>query len=204
MAEEKMAEIDRIALETAQLNLDEARDANAKRIAEKKIRERVFAERQRGMKSAAKTRAELSARCLHNQGGPMNNPYESDGKSALGVLKMPDGWTLMIKCPICRGEWFTPHTNYMRKEPFPARYHMPGGVILEVAETKRAAEIRVAKYHKDVEEFNRLLKEAKRKLTPEAAQVMDCGTTHQLINMETGQEVRAWRACDASAMAQAA
>jgi len=42
---------------------------------------------------------------------------------------MPDGWTKRIFCIVCHGEWFTPHPYLMRKDPFKAVFHMPGGII---------------------------------------------------------------------------
>lgn len=200
-----LTEIEKIQLETARLNLDEARESNAQRIARKAQADRLFKERQRGFAAATANRLKMrDEQCSHKQGGSPNDPLSGTGKSALGVTRMPDGWTKMIKCLVCRGEWFTPHPYNMRIEPFPAGFHMAGGIVLEREETQGQAKRRVAKYHKDAKQFNDMLKHAKDKLTPEAAQEMDCGTTHTLTNQQTGVTVYPWRPCDSSALAQVA
>jgi hypothetical protein len=200
------AELDAIALETARLNLEEARESNATRTARRVQKKRDFETRQRGFQIATKERKRFSDGCMHLQGGNMDNPREAKATnpSALNVARMPDGWTRRISCIVCRGEWFTPHPYNMRKTPFPAGFHMPGGIILERAETMSEVKARIAKYEADVEVFERLLKMQKDKSTREASQEMDCGTTHTLTNSETGVVVYPWRPCDASAMAQAA
>lgn len=202
---EELSELEKIQLETAQLDLDEAKDRNATRIAQKAQSERLFKERQRGFAAATNNRRKMrDEMCSHRQGGSPNNPYEGEGKSALGVTRMPDGWTKMIKCLVCRGEWFTPHPYNMRTDPFPAGFHMAGGVVRDKKETEAQVKKRVEKFHADTEQFNKLLKMAKEKLTDEAKQEMDCGTTHTLTNMETGVVVYPWRPCDTSALSQVA
>ena len=200
----KMQEqLDQATLKKALLDLDETVENNARRVAEKAVRSRVNAERQAGFRSARASREALSNRCTHRQGGAMNNPYaaKAPNPSALGVMKMPDGWTKRIFCIVCHGEWFTPHPYLMRKDPFKAGFHMPGGIILERDETAVEVRRRVAKYNADVEKFEELLEAAKDKQTPEAAMEMDCGTTHTLTNSETGVVVYPWRPCDANALA---
>ncbi len=189
--------------QAALLNLDQLQEENQKRVTTKLHKARVFAERQRNLKIASKTRTELFLRCNHRQGGPLNDPFEApeSNKSALNVAKMPDGFTKRVSCLICRGEMYTPHPYFMRKKPFPVGFHMPSGVVLEKAESASDAERRVRQYEADVKLFTKLLKMAKDKITPEAAQEMDCGTVHVLTNSETGEVVYPWRPCDASPVA---
>ena len=200
----KMQEqLDQATLKKALLDLDETVENNARRVAEKAVRSRVNAERQAGFRSAQASKEALFQRCTHRQGGPANNPYEvkATNPSALSVMKMPDGWTKRIFCLVCRGERYTPHPYLMRKEPFKAGFHMPGGIILERDETAGEVRARVKKYYTDVEEFEELLKASKDKSTPEASVEMDCGNTHTLTNSETGVVVYPWRPCDANAWA---
>lgn len=197
----ELTELEKIQLETAKLNLDQARDDNAKRVAEKKQRERVMAERQRGFSAATANRVKMrDEQCAHRQGGSMSNPMEGTGKSALGVNRMPDGWTKLIKCLVCRGDWSTPHPYFMRIDPFPKGFHMPGGIILERAESEASVAARLELYREDVTNFEKLLKHAKDKLTEDAAREMDCGNVHILTNMQTGVQVYPWRQCDTEFM----
>src|ERR1039458_176148 len=134
--------LDDAIVRKALLDLDETIESNARRTAEKVVRSRENAVRQAGLRSAAASREELFQRCMHRQGGSPNNPYETDesNKSALSVMKMPDGWTKRVFCIVCRGERFTPHPYLMRATPFPEGFYMPGGVILTRDET--AAEVK--------------------------------------------------------------
>lgn len=187
----------------AELNLEQLEEDNVARVARKAYRERSNRERQRGFVIAAKNRLEMFTRCNHRQGGPMNNPFEApeSNKSALNVMRMPDGFTKRISCLVCRGEMFTPHPYLMRKKPFAKGFHMPSGVILEAQETPKEVAQRLRQYAADVELFTKLLKMSKDKITPEAAQEMDCGTVHILTNSETGEQVYPWRPCDSSPLA---
>lgn len=195
MAEQ--TELEKIQLETAMLDRDEAVERNKQRLAQKAQSERLFKERQRGFAATTASRIKMrDEQCTHRQGGAMSNPMEGNGKSALGVSRMPDGWTKMIKCLVCRGDWFTPHPYFMREDAFPAGFHMPGGIVLEREESKPEVAARLRLYKEDSARFVELLKHAKDKLTPEAAQEMDCGTVHVLTNMKTGVQVYPWRQCD--------
>jgi hypothetical protein len=55
---------------------------------------------------------------------------------------------------------------------------------------------RVEKYHADLERFNELVKMSQDKISPEATQEMDCGTTISVYNQETGMPVYRERPCD--------
>lgn len=196
-----ISELERIQTETAKLDLEEAKERNKQRTAHKAMSERLFLERQRGFAAGAANRVKMRDElCTHRQGGSMSNPMEGNGKSMLGVTRMPDGWTRAIYCPLCRGDWATPHPYFMRQEAFPAGFHLPGGVIVEKPETKREVDARVALYNEDVVRFAELLKHSKDKLTDEAKQEMDCGNVHILTNMTTGVQVYAWRRYDVDFM----
>jgi hypothetical protein len=197
----ELSELERIQTETAKLDLDEAIERNKQRLAQKAQSERLFKERQRGFAAAAANRAKMrDEQCNHRQGGSMSNPMEGNGKSALGVTRMPDGWTKVIKCLVCRGDWATPHPYFMRQDSFPVGFHMPGGAITDRLESKGEIAARLALYKDDMERFAQLLKDSKDKLSDEAKQEMDCGTVHTLTNMQTGVQVYPWRQYDVDFM----
>lgn len=180
----------------ALLDLDETVDTNTQRAQRKAVTARVNEERQRGFKTLAQSQEERFRRCTHRQGGKMHQlDVRETNQSALMVMKMPDDFTIVISCPVCRGKRVSPHPYLQRKMPFPAGYHVTAtGVILDRAETASEVADRVAKYNDDKEEFDALLKMSRDKLieVPD----MDCGTVHILTNTETGNRVLPWRQTD--------
>jgi hypothetical protein len=179
----------------ALLNLDELIDTNAQRQQTKAVKQRVNAERQWGFETRRAGQERRFALCTHRQGGALNElEVDENNQAALTVLKMPDDFTVIVSCLVCRGSRVSPHPYLMRKLPFPAGFHMPGGVILEKAETAGEVRDRLAKFADDTEEFNALLKLSKKKLAKVPA--MDCGATHILTNSETGEKVYPWRQSD--------
>jgi hypothetical protein len=185
-------------VKSAELSLEEQEEENQKKVAERKQRKRMIAERQANFRIGRQSKLELMVRCGHLQGGPQSDPYEGgdDRQSALTVTRMPDGWTRQIYCLICHGQWWTPHPRFMQEEPFKVDSKMPAGIILEKNETANEAKERVAKYYADLAEFNELLKKAKKKLSDEAKLEGDSGTTHTNRLKRSGEQVFAWRACD--------
>jgi hypothetical protein len=180
------AEIDRIQLETAQLNLDEARESNAERINRKASNARKNKQRQDQLAADVSTRRGMSLKCRHRQGGTPSDPFNGKGATSLNTVKMPDGFTVLIMCGVCRGRWFSPHPRNQATKPRPG-------------ESKEQAQDRVEKYNADKETFDRLYEMSKDTLTPEAAQTMDCGTVIQTINTETGMPTYRDRPCDSYA-----
>jgi len=202
--EEKRRDILDAQHKKAQLDLDETIDSNNQRQQRKAVMQRANAERQAGFVAGKKGRQKAFETCTHRQGGIPNQPSKTraPNPSLLTVMRMPDGFTKVIACSACRGQRATPHPYLRRTDPFPAGFHMPSGVILERAETSQEVKARLKKYAEDTEEFKALLELAQDKLTdvPE----MDCGTTHDLINSETGMKVYPWRPFDVWPYVQAA
>jgi hypothetical protein len=128
-------------------------------------------------------RKALMAGCNHRQGGSPKNPYKGKGDSALSIFNMPDGFTKLVKCIICRGPCWSPH---------PADQ----ATAIQEGETASERDERVRNYHEDLAEFNRLYDLAKDKLSEEAAQEMQCGVTITTTNTETGAPVLRRRPCD--------
>jgi len=180
------AEIDRIQLETAQLNLEEARESNAERKARKEANARKNRQRQDQLAADVAVRKQQAKRCKHRQGGSPVDPFNGKGATSLNVAKMPDGFTLLIMCGVCRLRKFSPHPRDQGTKPRPG-------------ESAQQAKDRVEKYLADKAEFDILLDQAKDTLTPEAAQFMDCGTVIQTINPDTGAQTFRPRPCDSYA-----
>ena len=181
------AELDRVQLETAQLNLEEAKERNAARMQTKAVNERRNRERQNQLASEVHVRRTQAANCTHRQGGPPSDPLGGKGPTALNIVGMPDGFTELIMCSACRLRVFSPHPRNQSKTP---------RVINGETETAAEVKARLKKYEEDLERFTALRKRAKDEaLTPEAATKMECGTTISVIN-SVGMPVYRERPCD--------
>ncbi len=186
MAEKNLqAELDACALETAQLNLEEARDRNARMRAEKEDKSRRNKQRQQQLSNDLATRRILSSRCGHRQGGSPNNPLGGKGATALNVVKMPDGFTKLVMCSVCRLRVFSPHPRNQSQK-------------VRDKETPAEAKARATKYQEDLAAFDKLLAMSKDTLTEEASQEMDCGVTITITNGD-GIPVLPTRPCDSYA-----
>lgn len=184
MADERKT-LAEVQLETALLELDEARDRNARIKAEKADKSRKNKQRQDQLATDRNTRAALAEQCNHRQGGSPRNPYQGKGDSALFIAKMPDGFTRVVGCGICRGRWWNPH---------PA----DGAKAQRPGESADEAKTRVARHKAAGAKFEEMLAKAKDKLSDEAAQEMDCGVTISVTNAE-GVTVIRRRPCDSYA-----
>lgn len=181
-------EIKRVQLETARLQLDEQRDRNEHLKATKAEKSRRNMERQKQLRAEVSTRTQISNKCKHRQGGTPKNPLNGKGPTALNIAMMPDGFTKLIMCSVCRLRVFTPHPRNQSTKP-------------RDGETAAQAKNRAGQYQDDLEYYNRLMEMAKDNLTEEGAQEMDCGTTIVLRDDE-GREVLPTRPCDTYANAQ--
>lgn len=180
------AELDRIAVETAQLNLEEAKQRNAMFKAKAENKSRFNAQRQAQLGIDRNGRIQLAARCNHRQGATPKNPLKGKGPTSLNVVKMPDGFTLMIMCSICRLRAFS---------PFPPNQSPKR----RKGETQDQADARVEKFHADKKRFDELLEQSQDGLTPEATEHMDCGVKIKVTDAD-GMPVYRPRPCDSYAM----
>lgn len=180
------AEIERVQLETALLNLEQAKIQNAQHVARTEEKKRFNAQRQNQLSIDRHGRIELSKRCSHRQGGTPRNPLKGKGPTSLNVVKMPDGFTKMITCSICRLRKFSPFPPDMSTKK-------------KDGETAEQAKKRVAKFHADKKHFDWLLEKAQDGLTPEATQEMDCGVVIKVTDAD-GMPVYRPRPCDSYAM----
>ena len=167
MSDKSIAEVEaetkRIQLETAQIELEEARERNAQWKAAREVRSRQNRQRQGQLRADLADRAVVIRSCTHRQGGSPGRERKGTGPSALRVVILPDERQLVM-CANCPLRVFSPLPNLKN----PAQ--MKG-------ETAAQAKERVAKYNAELEEFETLVTHAQDQLTPEAAGAMHCGKT---------------------------
>lgn len=175
-----------VQLETAQLQLERQKEENAQYKARKAEKERQNAQRQEQLSIDRNNRVRTAALCTHRQGGTPRNPMKGKGPTALKRIKMPDGFTVLIACSICRLRKYSPHP--MNKSPKRKK-----------DESEAQAKARVEKYEADVIEFARLNEEAEDGLTAEATQPMDCGVKFRVTDAD-GRPVYRQRPCDSYAL----
>lgn len=153
----------RIGLETDQLNLEEARESVAQRKAQKRQRIRLTEQTQEQCEIHRVKLEKIAGYCRHRQGGEGGNPYKGKGPTALKVEKMPDGFTLCVRCLVCPLQLFS---------PFPP----DRSETIRKGETAQERDARVGKYHKDFAKFGKYLEKAEEDaLSADAAQSMDAG-----------------------------
>jgi hypothetical protein len=167
MADKSIAEIEaetkRILLETAQIELEEARERNQQWKSAREVRSRLNRQRQGQLRADITDRATVIASCTHRQGGSPGRERKGTGPSALRVVILPDERQLVM-CANCPLRVFSPLPSL--KNPERLR-----------GESAADAKDRVARYHREYEEFERLVTLSQDQLTPEAAGAMHCGKT---------------------------
>jgi hypothetical protein len=108
----------RAALQTSLLNLDDAEDANRKRL-EKKERVKRYNEQLQADVLAEQEGIKRGQRiCRHKQGGFPKNIFKGDSTSpAVFKTLLPDGFTYFIQCIRCRLKAYTPHPALEERDP---------------------------------------------------------------------------------------
>jgi hypothetical protein len=180
-------------LEREQILLEQTREQSAAYKAGKFQKARVNAQRQEQLAIDVRNRRAVSKQCNHRQGGTTRNPYKGKGKTSLNRVLLPDGFSKLIMCSICRLRLFSPFP--LNKTPRPKR--TATGV-----ETSAQAAARVRKFHEDEKQFNKLWEDAEDSLTPEASQVMHCGVTFTVTDPD-GMPIMKPRPCDTYALQMA-
>jgi hypothetical protein len=167
MVDKSLAEIEaetkRVMLETAQIQLEQARESNAQYKAGKEARSRQNRQRQGQLRADLTDRATVIRGCTHRQGGSPGRERKGTGPSALRVVILPDERKLVM-CANCPLRVFSPLASLKNPE------RMRG-------ETAADAKERVTRYTQEVEEFEKLVTHSQDQLTPEAAGAMHCGKT---------------------------
>jgi hypothetical protein len=179
--------LDAIALRKAELELIETEERVQLAEGARDAKRRQNLQRQAQLRIDLMTRKAVSDKCNHRQGGSPKRQYEGTGDTALKVVMLPDGFSRLIMCSICRLRVFSPHpqdqsTNVRGKE------------------TPVQAVERVEKWLVDTAVFNDLLEKSKRSKSVEFTEPMDCGVTMQVTNGE-GMPVFRRRPCDSYATA---
>lgn len=178
------AEIKRIQLETAQIELEEAREKNSAFRAAKELRSRQNRQRMAQLRADLTERVAVISSCTHRQGGSPGRERKGSGPSALRVVILPDSRTLVM-CANCPLRVFSPLPADQNPKP-------------REGETVSEAKARVRRYHQEVEEFAALEEVASDQLTPEAGAPMHCGKTFQFVGRD-GNQVSMPAPCDSYA-----
>lgn len=188
MANPEEMKLEELQRQTALLQYEDAMERSQERKNSKIMRAVKNAQRQSDLALQNQGRISKARGCKHRQGGSVKQGGQAKGKgdSALNISRMPDS-TLMVTCSICQLMVFSPNPKNMATQPF-------------VGETKADAKARVAKFIEDKVKFDKLIEKSEDKLTPESAQVMDCGADYQKVDLRTGQKVFLERPCDSYAL----
>lgn len=101
-------EIKRVQLETAQLGLVEAKERNARTIAEREERARRNKNRQAEIESTRAGHRAIENNCRHRQGGGPGQEYRGKGEPCVFGHKMPLG-ELRFQCNRCLAEVMEPN-----------------------------------------------------------------------------------------------
>jgi hypothetical protein len=150
-------------------------------------KKRQNAQRQQQLAIDLRGRRHVSRNCSHKQGGTPKKMYAGKGDTALKKVILPDGFSMLIMCSICRLRVFSPHpldqSNKVRK-----------------GETPQQANARVAKWVKDTAEFAHLVEMSDEAKSAEFTEAMDCGITMKVTDAD-GLPVFRRRPCDTYATA---
>lgn len=104
-------------LETAQYELEEAKDRNKRRAATIQLKERTKTQKQNALKGKRRNQTNTIKLCRHKMGGKPDNPLKGDGKTCLKLTRLPDGKTKLIQCGRCPLQIATPHRNLKKRNP---------------------------------------------------------------------------------------
>lgn len=174
MAEKTMQQqLEEVQLKTAQMNLKIAERELQRFEATERSKSSQNAQRQAELASKVQGRARVAAQCAHRQGASQKNRYKGKGDTTLKKVRMPDGFTVLIHCAICRLAKFSPHPYDQNLEP---QKDFRTGKM----ETAAEARARVAKWKADTEAFNELLEKSEESKSDEYSSTMDCGNTFEV------------------------
>lgn len=164
------AQIKQIELETAQIRLEQMKEENETYRQRKAARLRANEQNLAQLRADHAEKRQVIKGCTHRQGGSPGRERKGSGPSALRVVILPDERQLVM-CANCPLRVFSPlPTN---RDPKARK-----------DETAAQAKARVAKYERDLEEFEKLAALSQDQLTPEAAQPMHCGKTFRFLGKD--------------------
>lgn len=176
MAEKTMQQqLEEIQLKTAQMTMKIAERQLQKFDAEERAKSTQNAQRQSDLKSKIIGRARVAANCSHKQGASQKNIYKGKGDTTLKKVRMMDGFTLLVYCPICRLSEFSPH-------PYDRNPERQKNFRTGKMETEAEARARERKWKADTAKFEKLLEQSEESKSDEYSSTMDCGNTFQVTD----------------------
>lgn len=175
------AEIRSLELEDMKLRLEETRDRVLSTKAAKEVRGRLNAQRQGQLRNDLVERSQIIETCTHKQGGSPGKERKGKGPSALRLVILPDGRSLVM-CANCPLRVFSPFP----KLGYPGQFK---------GETKAEQKARIEKFQHDQKEFEILAHASEDQLTPEAGQPMHCGKQFSFQN-SMGNNITMPAPCD--------
>lgn len=190
LADEARLKRELIQLEAAELDLEQTRQSSEERKAQNADTVRKRTMRQNQALNQARSAQKLAKVCSHRQGGQNGDMFKGKGPTALKVEKMPDGFTVRIRCLACPLRITSPLPSDASKK-------------LKRGETNDERAARLDKFAKDRERFDRYYAISQEDaLTGEAGAPMECGTTFKVTD-EDGNQIFKPRPSDSYAVEMA-
>lgn len=187
MTPEDQKRLDAMVLREAEIRLQETEERIQRFDAQRADAKRMNAQRQEQLAIDLRGRKSVARQCSHRQGGTPKKPYAGKGDTALKKVTLPDGFSMLIMCAICRLRTFSPHPADQSKK-------------LRKGETPAMAKARVAKWQKDTAEFAKLIEMSEDAKSAEMTEAMECGVTMSVTDAD-GAPVFRRRPCDTYATA---
>jgi len=181
-AEDLDLELKRTQLAEAKLRLELTKRNLEEFEAAERERERNKRQTQFQLETETQNLRTTQEQCLHKQGAPCRRPLKGTKESALRLIKLPDGFSMVIHCPICRMKVFSPHPD----DRLTARRE---------GETEAQMQARIAKFEADTARFRELLAVVESIEVGGDAVELDTGTEVTFRNARTGNPIyprRAW------------
>jgi hypothetical protein len=175
LADEARLRREQIELEAAELRLEDTRQASEERKAQNAYRLRQRTLRQNQALNQARSAQKLSKVCSHRQGGQNGDMFKGKGPTALKVEKMPDGFTVRIRCLCCPLRVTSPIPSDASKK-------------LKRGEAQEERTTRLEKFAADKARFDKYYAISQEDaLTGEAGAPMECGTTFKVTDDDGNQ-----------------
>lgn len=175
LADETRLRREQIQLESEELKLEQTRQETEERKAQIAYKGRQRTLRQNQALLSAKAAQKLAKVCSHRQGGQNGDMFKGKGPTALKVEKMPDGFTVRIRCLCCPLRITSPLPSDASKKQ-------------KRGETAADRDARLEKFAADRERFDRYYAISQEDaLTGEAGAPMECGTTFKVTDDDGNQ-----------------
>lgn len=180
MAEQ--SRLEEIALRRAEIGLERDEQEIDQWEAQRAQKSLTNRQRQSQLRQDLIGRKAVSDNCNHRQGGTPKQPYKGKGDTALKVVLLPDGFSKLVMCAICRLREFSPHPRDKSSKP-------------REGETAAQAKTRSKAFDERKARFDKLLDDSQDAISADFTQPMDCGVTFTFTN-EDGNPIYKERPCD--------